>query len=149
MFESDITAIALERGLMDQPVCTSDIVLNRVLLKHLEDDAASQRADIVTEARKCIMRRLRSGDCTIEGVAQDLSLTPRTFQRRLSRYNYSFRKLLDGVRVELAQTMLRNSSASLSEISASLAYAELSVLSRSFKRNTGLSPSVWRVSACG
>jgi len=52
--------------------------------------------------------------------------------------------LLRDVRLELAQTLIRQSDLSMTEISERLGYRELSAFSRAFKTTHGVSPSAWR-----
>jgi AraC-like DNA-binding protein len=68
----------------------------------------------------------------------------RTLQRRLSDDNTTYKQVLDDTRRELAERFVRDDSLTLNEITYLLGFSEISSFSRSFKRWTGLAPSVYR-----
>ena len=56
----------------------------------------------------------------------------------------SFQELADEGRFEIAQQLLENSKMDLSQIAASLDYADASAFTRAFKRWSGTTPAQWR-----
>jgi len=52
--------------------------------------------------------------------------------------------LLGKARFELAETLLKQSDISMTEIAERLGYRELSAFSRAFKMAYGVAPSAWR-----
>ena len=58
-------------------------------------------------------------------------------------YGVSPLEYLQNLRISKAKEMLRNNVGSISEIAASLGYANIYDFSRTFKRETGLSPSAY------
>src|SRR5690606_18508448 len=77
--------------------------------------------------------------CTIDEVARALDMPRRTLQFRLRREGTSFVALRDAVRADLAAKYLRHSDLSAARIAEVLGYADLSSLSRSFRRWNGTS----------
>jgi AraC-like DNA-binding protein len=68
-------------------------------------------------------------------------------QRKLTAEKTSFRKLVQAVRHELAESYLADDSFTLKEISYLLGFSEQSSFSRAFKRWAGLTPQEFREGA--
>ena len=96
------------------------------------------------QIRYLIRQALVTGDCSIERVADYLSVTKRTLQRRLKAEGTSYKTLLEEVRFNIATRYLLESTASLTTLADMLCYSELSAFSNAFKTQTGLSPRQWR-----
>jgi AraC-like DNA-binding protein len=87
---------------------------------------------------------LPSGEPRQEDVAQRLSMTLRTLQRRLADLDTGYRDVLNQTRHQLAMDHLRSAQYSVGEISFLLGFSEVSAFTRAFRRWTGSSPSTWR-----
>lgn len=87
---------------------------------------------------------LPSGEPRQEDVAQRLSMTLRTLQRRLADLDTCYRDVLNQTRHQLALEHLRSAQYSVGEISFLLGFSEVSAFTRAFRRWTGSSPSTWR-----
>ena len=111
----------------------------------LSDYAAMlQRDDIVSRTKLAISDNLPSGNFTSEAVAAELHMSPRSLQRKLSAENTTFRKLVEAVRQELAESYLADGNTPLMEISYLLGFSAQSAFSRAFKRWTGSTPQEFR-----
>lgn len=77
--------------------------------------------------------------CTIGEVSRALDLPSRTLQFRLQQEGTSFTQVRDRVRADLASKYLRYSALSASRIAEILGYADVTSLSRSFRRWNGTS----------
>jgi AraC-like DNA-binding protein len=77
-------------------------------------------------------------------VAAELHMSPRSLQRKLSAENTTFRKLVEAVRQELAESYLADGNTPLMEISYLLGFSAQSAFSRAFKRWTGSTPQEFR-----
>jgi AraC-like DNA-binding protein len=84
---------------------------------------------------------------TLELASGVLGIHQRTLKRRLAAEGASFRKIRDQLQAQYARKQLRDTSASLAEISAELGYAHTPHFCRAFKRQTGLSPGAYRARA--
>jgi AraC-like DNA-binding protein len=78
---------------------------------------------------------------TLEDLAGNFNLSPRTLQRKLQNEEINFQQLADEARKNLALMYMKNDSFQITEISAMLGYNELSAFIRAFKRWTGMPPS--------
>ncbi len=81
---------------------------------------------------------------TLERLAVDLSVAPRTLQRRLAEEGTSLRALLRGHRREVAERQLQAGAAHLGNLAEALGYADGSTFWRAHRSWTGKSPSAVR-----
>lgn len=77
---------------------------------------------------------------SLEDVAAQLHITPRTLQRYLTRESLTFNELITSLRKEKAQQLLAQNKRSIQEIAEALGYAEPTNFSRAFKTWTNESP---------
>ena len=77
-------------------------------------------------------------------VAQEMGCSPRTLQRQLADYQYSYQVLLDAVREQLGCRYLKEGGLTFVEIAMLLGYSEQSAFSRAFKNWTGKTPRQYR-----
>lgn len=117
----------------------------------LHDQAREQLTVVVQGTSRFIAKiegllrkRLRDGEVTLETLAADLQMPPRTLQRRLDGLNLSFRKLVERVRKMQAMAYLQDTRMPLSEIASALGFANAGTFHRAFKRWTGRSPGEFR-----
>jgi AraC-like DNA-binding protein len=110
------------------------------------DRAASELGPepIVPRSHRMVRILLARGDTTADCLAATLSVNRRTLDRRLKAHDVSFQAILDGVRFEAARQLLEISNVDISEIAATLGYAEPSPFTRAFKRWSRYTPSEWR-----
>ncbi len=132
-------------------VCTADLArpLNRDDLAHraVVDYLSSITpvgAGIVESVRMIVRQLLPTGAATLDVVAEQFHLHPKTLQRRLAGHGTTFFALVDEVRKDIADRYLRTTGISLSHLARELGYAEQSVLSRSSRRWFGTGPASYR-----
>lgn len=105
--------------------------------------------DLVERTRKAIGQRLRGGDSTLEAVAAELAMSPRTLQRHLRELGYSFNALADEVRQQVADLYLRQPDIAIAEVAYLLGFSEQSAFNRAFRRWYGVTPKQYRTRAAG
>ena len=143
-----------------------DASQNALLLSAKDLDAPLPQANPVM-ARMCeeqcrqlmSRRRVRSGFAgqirdrllhnpgempSLDTVAAELHLAPRSLRRRLEEEGTSFRGLMDEVRQALAEELLKSTHLKLAEIAERLGYTEPAAFISAFKRWKGMSPSAYR-----
>jgi len=81
---------------------------------------------------------------SLSSLSKSKHMTPRTFARQLSKYNYSYRKLVEEVRQEQACHLLKNTHLSIADISVELAYVDPANFIRAFKSWFSCTPTQWR-----
>ncbi|ATU67394.1 AraC family transcriptional regulator [Piscinibacter gummiphilus] len=109
-------------------------------LERLSGDAAG----LLVVLRRRVRERLGSGSLTLDALAADLDMAPRTLQARLEERGLTFRALLDGVRERKAKQYLAEAHLNLTEIALALGFANQSAFQHAFKRWTDMSPGQWR-----
>lgn len=120
----------------------NDIVVMEYLARFDGDAVAEQ-------VRTELIRRLVSGEPTRADIAEALRLSEKTLQRRLRAEQTTFQELLDEVRRELAINYLRDSRASVCDVTFRLGFSDQSSFTRAFRRWTGLTPGQFRVGGAG
>lgn len=81
---------------------------------------------------------------TLEEVAADLNLSPRSLRRKLESEGNSFRSIVEDARQQLATQLLRATDMKLEELSSQLGYADTASFNRAFRRWHGVSPGQFR-----
>ena len=120
-----------------------DDVAHRAVVDYL-NGITPRGAGIVESVRTIVRQLLPTGAATLEVVADQFSLHPKTLQRRLAEEDTTFAALVDQVRKDAAERYLRNTAISLTHLARELGYAEQSVLTRSCKRWFGAGPAAYR-----
>lgn len=125
------------------------------LRKTLEAHALSQLAaldtdtDLTSRVKASIQKQLRQGITRQDMVAEDLGLTSRTLQRKLSQEGASYQRLLDEVRQQLAEDYLSGTDLAIPDIALRLGYSETTSFHRKFKAVKGMTPGEFRQSKAG
>jgi len=84
------------------------------------------------------------GNATIHSVSHALGLEARTFQRRLSAENSSFRELFETYLQRESHKLLARFELGEKEVAARLGYSSLNSFIRAFRRWNGVTPGEWR-----
>lgn len=116
--------------------------LNRRLADLEVDDSVSARV------RAALTELLPAGMCGIDDVANELGLSKRTLQRKLSEENTTFQKQLNSTREILALHYIKNTDMTTNDIAFLLGYAELNSFLRAFSIWTGKSVSEYKEHDC-
>lgn len=86
---------------------------------------------------------------TVQEVATTFGMPERSFRRRLSEEDMSFRKLMDQVRFRKAQQMLADTRLPVETIALKLGYAESAAFIHAFQRWSGKTPAAFRQQQAG
>ena len=93
---------------------------------------------------RILLTRYLCGDATLQNVARDLGIHPKTLNRRLLKEHTNFRALRSRARFQLATNFLTHTSLKVYDIADALGYAETSTFTRAFRTWAGKPPNVWR-----
>ena len=128
------------------PIARADASLCALLDRHAEELLAKYppHDSLIDHVRSIIADEFRGGDPSLERVADQLSLTPRTLQRKLHEHNTSHAEILDQMRRQLAMRYLREHEMAICEVAYLLGFSESSSFHRAFKRWTGVTPKDFR-----
>ncbi len=146
-FGAEANVATFDAQLLAWPVPNADVSLYPVLQQHAEQ-LMSRRAQagggIQALVHAAIMRNLTQGQVRLASIAQELNLSPRTLQRKLSEAGASFQQVLDQARFALAKDCLRQPGLSLVDIAFLLGYQEQSAFHHAFKEWAGINPGAYR-----
>ncbi|MEU4039700.1 AraC family transcriptional regulator [Streptomyces collinus] len=106
-----------------------------------ELEASATTADRV---RAALHERLPAGESSINAIAGQLMLSPRTLQRQLQAEDTSYQAVLSETREKLARRYLADRSLPTSQVAYLLAYDDTNSFYRAFRRWTGLTPEAAR-----
>ena len=128
--------IVIARANADKVHRGEDESLVRILERHIADMIGSelQEGGITQKVRTLISIYLGHKPVTIEALAHDLNMSPRSLQRRLSDEGTSLRALMRDHRQTLAALHLKSRDAKMTQIAEALGYADATVLWRA-RRN--------------
>ncbi|MDQ1814188.1 AraC family transcriptional regulator [Massilia sp. CCM 9210] len=146
-FGAPVNAAGFDAQLLGWPVPNADVGLYPVLQQHAEQllRERSRRDDgVAAQVHAAIIRNLAHDRVRLASIAEELKLSPRTLQRKLSEAGASFQQVLDQARYALATDYLRQGSLSLVDIAFLLGYQEQSAFSHAFKEWSGVNPGAWR-----
>jgi AraC-like DNA-binding protein len=102
------------------------------------------RQNIQVRVREILLQRLPGGEPSQEDVADLLTMSARTLQRKLGDSGNTYKGILDETRRELALAYLSAPRYSISDVTYLLGFSASSCFTRAFRRWTGQSPSGWR-----
>ena len=101
------------------------------------------------DTRVAIRRALPGGALTIDSLAEELEISRRTLQRRLSGLGSSFKQILQDVREEQSRRYLDDPRLAITEIALLLGYSDQASFSNAFKSWCGCAPSEYRQRSAG
>jgi AraC-like DNA-binding protein len=143
--QGDVYSIQFDGSYWDVPIITANYELQQFLLERIGNSMQTSLADsFKTKITDYLSRNAYLGLLSLEDVAANFNITPRSLQRRLREESTSFQALADAVRKSLALSYLSTGKYQLKEISSILGYNEVSAFSRAFKRWTGQAPMEYK-----
>jgi len=145
-FKAGMNVLVFSKADMDGPFLTYNADLLAAVAPQLEAELKQQVAEkSISEQVKGILKRLLAGQRPgIQDVAQELRLSTRTLQRRLTTNGITFQQLMEEARRELAQHYLLHSSLELTETAYLLGYEDANSFFRAFHAWEGTTPGQWR-----
>jgi AraC-like DNA-binding protein len=131
---------------LDAKVRTADSELHQLLKGRVEELLRQKAAKpaLITSVRDKICSILDDSQPTLENVAAQLQLGPRTLQRRLRKSGRSFHQVLEEARHDLALRHLADPKLTVTDVALRLGYADVTAFNRAFRRWTGTAPSAHR-----
>lgn len=145
-FGCDDDALSISHDALARSNRLADDGISRFLISHLEAEIESVGIDTPLEdlVRREVSRSLSEGVPGMVDIARRLAMSDRTLHRRLAEINLSFKTLVDTTRRDVAETLLRTSRYTLTEVAFLTGFSEQSAFNRAFKRWTGRTPSAFR-----
>lgn len=143
VFGAPANAIAISGEWVDKPLPQSDEPTAQLCEAQCREILEQRRARtrLSERVRQLLLRP--GAATTMDHLALELGMAPRTLRRHLDAEATSFRQLIDEVREALAYELLAQKS-TVQEVAERLGYAETSSFVHAFKRWTGVSPTSYR-----
>lgn len=145
VFDADFNGLVCSEASLDASNPAAESVMARHAKRYLDMLMPAPADGSVSErARRSLYLLLPAGRATLEQVAANLGLAPRSLQRQLEREGRSFAIMLNEVRRELALRYLASPAHSVGSVARMTGYATPSSFSRWFVTEFGMSPAQWR-----
>ena len=139
--------VIIPKALLEQVLDSGNPHIRDVIERFVAHLIRRNPLDLVRQIEELIARQLANGDCSLAGIAQQLSMNERTLQRRLEAQQIRFSDILDRVRRSQAYEFLAQPALPLSEVAILLGYSEQRSLSRACLRWFGTTPAALRKEA--
>lgn len=144
-FGAEANRIHLDPALLDAPLPQSDALIAQLCLEQCRQllEKRRRRGGVSGQVRDRLF--LLAGQMpSLDSIAADLQLAPRSLRRHLAQEGTSFRALADEVLETLAEELLVVANMKLEEVAQRLGYAEPASFIHAFKRWKGVSPNAYR-----
>ena len=147
-FATGENALVLPAALLDLPCRRTDPSLLSLLDRYAADRlGVLPAATFADRARAALSEELQAGNVTAQDVAARLRVSSRTLHRSLAAEGTSYRRLLDQLRLDIAERYLIDDRMSVAEVACLVGFSEISAFHRAFKRWTGRTPVTFRAEA--
>ena len=141
-FDQATTGLTIRTVDLNRPL-RSDSNAHRAVVEYLEMIVGDGTAALPS-VQALVGRLLPSGRVTLEFVAKQMNLHPKTLQRRLAAEGATFAAVVDTIRRDTAQRLLRDTRITMAHLASELGYSEQTVLTRSCHRWFGRGPAAYR-----
>ncbi|WP_051346049.1 AraC family transcriptional regulator [Bradyrhizobium sp. th.b2] len=143
-FDAQQNALAFPASLLTHPVRGADRELRKTLEKLVASYWAVEQPSVAQTVTRLLRARIVFPNTSLETVATELSMHPRTLNRRLQAEGKSFRDLMSEARFQVARQLLEGTRMEVTEIALALGYAEPSSFTHAFHKWSEMTPSEWR-----
>jgi AraC-like DNA-binding protein len=144
-FDSDRNAIVFPAAWLGRPVHGASAARRELLEREMAVMAQRQQLPVATMARRSVIACISRGNLSVAAVASALGVHPRKLNRRLAQEGTSVFELMKEVRFQIARDLLANTSLAITDIAATLLYANNGAFTRAFRLWAHASPSDWRL----
>lgn len=116
----------------------------RAMLNRAVAEAMSADRDLTHRVRRALGSGVAGVSNSLEGIADQLGMHPRTLNRRLQAEGVSFRMLLNEERFRFARQLLDGTTLPVVQIALALGYSDQSAFTHAFRQWSGMAPGRWR-----
>jgi AraC-like DNA-binding protein len=148
-FEQKENAVVFDSRVLKKPVAGRNPEIQRLAESFLRTVIDDLPRNLAGRVEALINRQLTNPKCTINLIAGQLAMHPRTLQRRLQEDGIRFDTLLDNVRKARAEHYLSQRDMHLITVTQLLGYTRQTSLNQSCLRWFGCSPLQFRRQAIG
>jgi AraC-like DNA-binding protein len=148
-FQQPWCGFEISRRLADRRIESADPETRRIATKYLESNYLPPNTLLSERVTELTRLLLPTGQCSVDAIANQLAVHPRSLQRRLVPEGVRCQDLIDRQRQALAARYLAEPGLPLSQVAGLLGYAEQSALNRSCRRWFGKTPRQYRAGLPG
>jgi AraC-like DNA-binding protein len=150
-FKARRNALVFNSQDMDRSFVTHNAELLTVIGAQLDLELSEQRGDpdLGSQVKRAVKRSLAGKRPVLQTIAQELGMSERTLQRRLTGIGSTFQHIAEEARRELAHHYLSHSSIEFQEVAYLLGYEDANSFFRAFHTWEGASPGEWRAQQLG
>jgi len=146
-FEKSQVALLFPTSVLQTRLKTADEDLHKVHLEMAEKQlqAMAPPTSLHDEIKRRLWNMLQEGTpLNMAKLTDQMHFSTRNLQLRLQQEGYSYRKITQQIRKELAIQLVSSSKVSLKDIHYLLGYSDASTFYQAFKRWTGKTPGAYR-----
>ncbi|AKT38617.1 AraC family transcriptional regulator [Chondromyces crocatus] len=145
-FGAPTDSFSFDRALLAKTPRGADAALSAFFVNHAEELRRRTRAAtaLPDRVRDAIALEMNAGEPTTDTIARRLGTSERSLRRHLAAEGVSFRDLLDEVRRESAEQLLREGKIAIPDVAFLLGFSDVSTFTRAFKRWCGIPPGKYR-----
>jgi AraC-like DNA-binding protein len=146
-FDCDVSCLYFPRECLRYPLISLDYELGpdfTAISQSLLEKSSGLEDPFLQDLRSAMRRTLPMGELTIDSLADEVGVSRRTLQRRLTDRDSSFKQLLQNLREELSVHYLNDSRLGITEIAFLLGYSDQASFSNAFRVWRDCSPSEYR-----
>jgi len=144
-FSQPVNQLVFDAKFLDLPLKMADPAARRLAVEQCERalDALGGDGRLIARVRSLIPRK-EGGFRSLDEVASELRLSPRTLKRKLAAQAMAYTSLLEEQQRDKAFLLLRSPELSLEAVADRLGYSDAANFTRAFRRWTGMTPSGYR-----
>lgn len=147
-FEQSWCGFELPTHLAERRIENADPHTSRIATQYLESTYLPKTSPLAARVAELARRLLPTGQCSMDVIAAELALHPRTLQRRLAIEGASGRDIIDEQRRSQAMRYFAEPGLPVRQIVVLLGYTEQSALNRSCRRWFSKTPRQCQDSGC-
>ncbi|MFN0247597.1 MAG: AraC family transcriptional regulator [Kofleriaceae bacterium] len=140
LFEQTVDRLIFDKALLDAPLRTRVATLAETVESQLSELVPAAMDPAMIRVRAALVRAIDDATATLDAVARQLGVSPRSLQRLLQDHGSSFKQLLDELRRDRALALLREGKHTVAEVGAKVGFADVTGFIRAFRRWTGKTP---------
>ena len=145
LFDQPRSSIHLSSQCLDQPMRKADPQTVRLLTDMAEKQLQEAESETSLEgAIKLLLVDQVASPPSLDEAAQILGLSSRSLRRKLASTGTTYQRVLDAVRLAVAQRLIRETESSISSIAYELGFSHPSDFGRAFKKWSGITPLAYR-----
>jgi len=142
-FGHSSTRLKIPLAIAEQKMATANASTRGAVIQLCEQELEKIQGDFLSRVRSRIKNNL-SSPLNAAQLAAELSMSERSFHRKLKNHATSYGKLCTEIKMAEAKKLLLQKELSIKEIAFLLGYSEVTNFSSAFKKQQGLSPKHYR-----